>query len=666
MAIYLGGNKVSPSLNTVIIKTITQDTSGNTISQSQATNTNYVMEDPDNLASDLPIVNEWTRPTGWPNLNSLPALDEGVYLTYDNTSRVDYKYACFYCDVQSSGQYTVAQGHINGSSFVQDATWNVNTATYKEVNYSGSSYNYIIFKITPTTATKHLTSFYFGRIPAATTGTLAQRPQYDQYCLERIGKLPYLNSTSGSGDGYRYCTEWMEHDKVEFGNAVTSLGAAWYRGRSLRKIEFGNWTGENCNITSLSSTFEACNNIEKIDLSQWNTTNWNVGSIASMFNSCYSMKVCLIPFNTTNWGSGASKTFQMQLTWANCLALEQLDLSSWDVHDLTVQQIHQCWYQCIHLKSLNVKNWNTTKWIINQGNSLYHLFSGCRMLVDIDLSGWNTVNWQPTRADSIFYNNNKRRSFDDIKNWDTTNWKIAQFSDAFNGCYKIQELDLRNWNTSGWKVTTLSNTFGNMHSVRKIDLTGWNTSQWVVTNINYIFANDYNLEEIKGFWNWNVSNWPVTNGMYQIFNNCYRLKEIDFSNWVTTKFAFSTTAGACDIRYMCAYCYNAKKINFSPFNVQAISSLTYYAQNDAGNRSYSPFAYCYNLEELTLPSNYRGHIDLSDMYKLPRSEFIKTFNALSSSPIGTTAKVWIIGTKYKLTTADIAIATNKGYTVVQS
>jgi len=58
----------------------------------------------------------------------------------------------------------------------------------------------------------------------------------------------------------------MERDNVEFGNTVTSLAAAWYRGRSLRKIEFGNWTGENCNITSLDSTFNTCISIEKIDL----------------------------------------------------------------------------------------------------------------------------------------------------------------------------------------------------------------------------------------------------------------------------------------------------------------------------------------------------------------------------------------------------------------
>jgi surface protein len=178
-----------------------------------------------------------------------------------------------------------------------------------------------------------------------------------------------------------------------------------------------------------------------------------------------------------------------------------------------------------------------------------------------------------------------------------------------------------------------------------------------------MFYYDYNVEEIKGFWNWNVSNWPVTNGLYQMFYCCYRLKEIDFSNWVTTKFAFGAD-GKCDLRYFARECYCLKKINMSTFNINAINSLSYYSQNAAGSRSYSPFYLCYNLEELTLPSNYKGHIDMSEMYKLPRSEFIKTFNALSSSPIGTTAKVWIVNTKYKLTTADIAIATNKGYTVV--
>lgn len=663
MAIYLGSNKVSPTLNTVLQKTIVQNASGQTTSQSAIISANYAIEDPDNLTGDLPVITEWTRPSEWPNLDALPALDEGVYLTYDNTNKVDVKVACFYCDVQSSGQITIAQGHINGNSFVQDATQNVDAATYKEIDYGSSSYDYVIFKITPTTSTKHITTMYFGRIPTATTGTLANYPQYDQHCLERVGKLPYLTTTAGSSNNLRYCTQWMQHDSVEFGDDVTSLAAAWYRARNLKKIEWGNWTGKNCDITTLASCFESCQTIEKIDLSQWDTTNWHVASIASMFYNCFSMKVCLVPFNTINWGSGTAKDFAMHLIWSNCHSIEQLDLSYWDVHDLTVQTIYQCWYNCYHLKSLNVKNWNTTKWTVNGSYGLQHLFSGCFSLVDIDLSNWNTINWQPVRADYMFYNNRKRRSFNDIKNWNTTNWKIKQFDYAFAGCYKVQELDLRNWNTAGWLVTSISYLFYQCYNVRHIRVGTWNTASWAVTNISYLCGYDYNLENVD-IWSWNVSNWPVTNGLYQMFYYCLVLKEIDFSNWTTTKFAFGA-GGKCDLRYFAGYCYNLKKIDMSTFNVNAVDSLTYYSHTAAGNRSYSPFYYCYNLEKLTLPQNYKGHIDLSDMHRLSRSEFIKVFNALSSTPIGT-PKVWIINTKYKLTTEDIAIATNKGYTVIQS
>jgi hypothetical protein len=93
--------------------------------------------------------------------------------------------------------------------------------------------------------------------------------------------------------------------------------------------------------------------------------------------------------------------------------------------NINVTVIYQCWYNCIHLKSLNVKNWNTSRWTISGSNGLYHVWGNCRLLVDIDLSNWDTSNWVPNRADSIFYNNNKRRNFDDIKNWDTSKWKIA-------------------------------------------------------------------------------------------------------------------------------------------------------------------------------------------------------------------------------------------------
>jgi len=106
MAIYLGDTKVNPSLNTVIERIITKE-DGVITDISTDINTNYSTEDPDNLSTDLPIVTEWTRPSEWPNLDALPALTEGLYLTYDNTSRVDYKWAAFRC-IMNTGSYTIA------------------------------------------------------------------------------------------------------------------------------------------------------------------------------------------------------------------------------------------------------------------------------------------------------------------------------------------------------------------------------------------------------------------------------------------------------------------------------------------------------------------------------------------------------------------------------
>jgi len=59
-----------------------------------------------------------------------------------------------------------------------------------------------------------------------------------------------------------------------------------------------------------------------------------------MFSACYSMKICIVSFDTTNWGSGAGKTFIMNNTWSNCLSLERLDLSTWDMSDLNVTIIY--------------------------------------------------------------------------------------------------------------------------------------------------------------------------------------------------------------------------------------------------------------------------------------------------------------------------------------
>lgn len=662
MAIYLGGQKVSPSLNTIIEKTITitKDTNGNIISTQETqdiSNTSQI-EDPDNLSADLPEVTEWTRPSGWPDLSALPALTEGVYLTYDNRSNISWRWASFMCRC-NTGSYRIAQGHVSGSTWTQDAYWDIASGSYKEVDYHAAAYDFVVFKITPA-STNHITEFYFARIPQTTLNTYALTLQHDQYCLERVGKLPYLTTTNGSGrgDNHAYCCEFMEHDNVEFGNSLTNLAVAWYRARNLKKLEFGSWTGAACNITSLDSTFRHCHAIEKLDLSQWETGNWHVSSIYYMFDLCINLKILIVPFNTTNWGAASNRSIETRYVWQNCRSLESLDLSTWDVSGWKPNSFQCTWASCYRLKSLNIKNWNTTNWAIT---SLYQTWDNCQSLVDIDLSNWNTSNWAITTLGYTWRANFRRRSFKDIENWDTHNWNITSMAATFDSCYYIQELDLTHWNVSNWACTDLGGTWSNCRSLRYLYVGNWDmtqTNKWKVTSIYAMFNNCWSLKNTT-FFEWHPINWAITRAG-SAFYACRSMEEIDTTKWKNLSgqtLTWTLVDGTSHMNYFAAYAYCTKKINFSNFNTSAIAVNNY----GSNATSYTNVMECYCAQEIILPSTHAGHLNLRYCYSLNRNEIVRLFNALPTALSG--AKIVITEMRYKLTNADIAIATNKGYTV---
>jgi uncharacterized membrane protein len=77
-----------------------------------------------------------------------------VYLTYDNRSTVDYKWASFRI-VMNTGSSRIALGHVNNNTWIQDTYWDVASNTVKEINYGTYNYNFIVFKITPA-STNHI------------------------------------------------------------------------------------------------------------------------------------------------------------------------------------------------------------------------------------------------------------------------------------------------------------------------------------------------------------------------------------------------------------------------------------------------------------------------------------------------------------------------------
>ena len=391
MSVYLGENKVGVCLYSIV-------DSANSEGLDTAT---VVQQNPFDLPADRwqsSEIEEWTRPTGWPNLDNLPALDEGVYLTYDNRSSVDYKWAAFCC--ATTGDYTIAIGHINDSNWVQDSTQNASNGAYKEINYGdlNLNYDYLVFKITPTSG-KHIIRFSFARVAKATLDTYALRQWYDQYCLERKGNLPYITTTGFSNNNYGYCTAWMENDNTSIGSMNTgnmSLNTAFYYGKNLKKINFDNWPTAQWNVTSITSMFEQCSSIQKLDLNNWNTTNWHIAGITSLFSGCTSLKeLKIFNWDLTNWGNGTNKELSFAGLFNNCRNLEELDLSNWNVAPIRVTHLGSTWSNCYRLKKLSINTWDTSNWRVTRMENCFYY---CRRLTGIDLSNWDVSQWQIGRA----------------------------------------------------------------------------------------------------------------------------------------------------------------------------------------------------------------------------------------------------------------------------
>ena len=134
----------------------------------------------------------------------------------------------------------------------------------------------------------------------------------------------------------------------------------------------------------------------------------------------------------------------------------------------------------------------------------------------------------------------------------------------------------------------------------------------------------------------------------------YSLKKIDFSNWTCTSWALTTMVNfARDCRCL-------EELDMSNFDVASITTANNYGTTSSTGAN-TVISACYSLKKFTPPTGWRGRIYLHNCYSLPREEIVKFFNNLTSPPL--TAALYINVTRHRLTSEDIAIATDKGYTI---
>ena len=212
--------------------------------------------------------------------------------------------------------------------------------------------------------------------------------------------------------------------------------------------------------------------------------------------------------------------------WNGCYSLQSLDVSGWVTSGWAVTTLSSCWQNCYSLQSLDVSEWDTTGWAVT---TLSYCWNGCYSLQSLDVSGWDTSGWAVTTLHSCWSGCYSLQSLD-VSEWDTTGWAVTTLANCWQYCYSLQSLDVSEWDTTGWAVTTLSNCWQYCYSLQSLDVSEWDTTGWAVTTLANCWQNCYSLQslDVSG---WDTSGWTVTT-LYSCWNGCYSLQSLDgTSEW---------------------------------------------------------------------------------------------------------------------------------------
>lgn len=285
------------------------------------------------------------------------------------------------------------------------------------------------------------------------------------------------------------------------------------------------------NVTTMEEMFIGCTKLEVVNL--WNThkTNFmeNVTKTQKMFQGCSSLNKLTLPRRVKT-----EKLESMFSMFKGCSSLTALDLSGWNLNN--VIDMSGLFQYCSSLTSLKLPKVLDTKKI----QSMTSMFSGCSALTSIDLSGWNVENvtemgdlfydcsnlkvlnlsgWTPkslTKISRMFLNCTSLENIN-LSGWNLENMTEIQY--MFSGCTSLKTVDLSNWKTP--KLSVLGRLINGCGSLTYANLSGWDVSSLYQIDV-YPFSGCVNLVtlDLSG---WNLDNTIVDR---RLFENCNSLKTV--------------------------------------------------------------------------------------------------------------------------------------------
>lgn len=462
----------------------------------------------------------------------------------------------------------------------------------------------------------------------------------------------------------------------------------------VTELAVENW--DISNAYTISGMFSGCYSLREINVKNWNVAN--VTEANNLFQGCSALK----SVDMGGWQTGKFKT--ISFLFQNCSELETVEFSDWDTSEITNMM---CLFQnCYSLAAYDISSWNTSK-VLN----LSYAFANIQQISTIDLSMLN-LNALTNTLGMFAY----ASGVDTIKMGDMSNARLTSASGMFQGCYRLNTLDVSTFNVSG--VANLSSMFQDCNVIANLNVSNWDVSNCV--NMNSMFAGCYNLSEL------NVSNWVTDRvvDMTYLFQNCRALETLDISRWNTDNLAqmqgvfqgcaaltvldvsrwntsriesFTSifegcsnvqslnlsgwnTARVTDLVSTFNNCKNLTSLNVTGWNVLKVNSfnsafngctnlstldLTSFDLVNANNHDSLSgiFTGCVNLGDIKSPKNINSNITIPDQRE--KQNLVDIINNLYDRSSSTSLKLTLNANNLdKLEPSDIAIATNKNWSVV--
>ena len=317
---------------------------------------------------------EWERPEEWPDLDLLTRHDNEVFMTIDNSGRIDDAHLSVSVTTVDTSGVTYEVGGIVDGAFVAEETTTVASGTVYTRVFDQGDAPYPVVRIA---ATANIIGFGFN-------GLTVDGHKYDERynaVVERVGKIYTYNGIWG--------TYWIERDSTIIGY-MTSMQYTWSNCYSLQTLDLSGWDTSGWAVTNMTNTWYNCYSLQTLDLSGWDTRGWAVTNMGSTWAYCYSLQT----LDLSGWDTRGWTVTSMTNTWAYCYSLQTLDLSGWDTSGFTAADWNRTFYLTRALKALDLSMFDLSK--ITQWGSSSYPNAMSNLIIDFTAGANNSGKFKPT------------------------------------------------------------------------------------------------------------------------------------------------------------------------------------------------------------------------------------------------------------------------------